>query len=332
MLYFNLLEGGSAISLASLHHMKYGISKIVMGFPGFIDIDEVEYKRIKDARANLFEFLFLEEKLDLVTENFLEYETELLSIACRSMVFHDVDYFTMSRDRNIVSRRIVNLLSACRMYLDQSIHHIKNIYGENSGNVNLVKKEIASQYDQNLGFRVMEALRNYVQHRGFPIHKIQFSGAWLDIESDENSRLLHTIVPLISVSELADDDKFKRTVLKEMLAIQNKLGIDIRPLIRDYMESIGKIHEKVREFIHLDVKEWESILNDTINKFQREFGAEESLAGLAIVAKKDDSHWVESKTIFMEFIEKRRALENKNRFFVNLHKCYASNEIQKKEV
>ena len=311
--------------------MKYGISKIVMGFSGFIDIDEVEYKCIKDARDNLFEMLFLEEKLDFVTENFHEYETELLSIASRSMIFHDVDYFSMSRERNIVSRRIVNLLSACKMYLDQSIHHIKNIYGENSDNVNLVKKETASQYDKNFGYRVMEALRNYVQHRGLPIHSILFSGKWLDIDSDENCRLLYTVVPSISVSELAEDDKFKQTVLKEMLAIQSNDDIDIRPLIRDYVEGIGKIHEKVRELIHTDVNKWEGILSDTINKFQNEFGAEESLAGLDIVAKKDDSHWAERITIFEEFIEKRQALENKNRIFGNLHKSYASNEIRKKD-
>ena len=311
--------------------MKYGLTKIMAGFSGFIDVDEVEYKRIKDAIVNLFEMLFLEEKLDLVTENFHEYEVELLSIASRNMIFHEYDYFSMSHDRNVVSRRIVNLLSACKMYLDQSVHHVKNIYGEDSSNVNLAKKEIATQYDLNFGYRVMEALRNHVQHRDFPIHSLQFPSEWLDIDSDENSRLFHAVVPLISVSELAVDEKFKRAVLKEMLAVYSEDGIDIRPLICDYIEGIGKIHEKLRRSIQLDVKSWESILNDTINKFQKEFGSEKSITGLTIVAIKDDGHWVERKTIFKEFIERRQALENKNRIFVNLRKRYASNEIRKKD-
>ena len=112
--------------------MEYSITTIVAGAPGFVDIDEAEYKRIKSAITNLFEMLFFEEKLDLVMENFHEYEVELLTIASREMVFNDDDYFSMSRERNTVSRRIVNLLSACRMYLDQSVHHMNNIYGENS--------------------------------------------------------------------------------------------------------------------------------------------------------------------------------------------------------
>ena len=50
--------------------MRYGISK---GVAGFIEIDEAEYKLIKRAKENLYEALFLEEKLDLVTENYYEY-------------------------------------------------------------------------------------------------------------------------------------------------------------------------------------------------------------------------------------------------------------------
>ena len=67
--------------------MKFGISKLVMGFDGFLEIEEVEYTLAKTARQNLLEILFLEEKFDLVTENFYEYETELLSIASRMMIF-----------------------------------------------------------------------------------------------------------------------------------------------------------------------------------------------------------------------------------------------------
>ncbi len=302
-----------------------------MGFPGFIEIDEAECQRIKTAIANLFELLFFEENLDLVTENFQEYEAELLLIASRQMVFYDSDYFSMSNERNTVCRRIVNLLSACRMYLYQSVHHFNNIYGENSDKTKLLREEITSQYDHNFGYRAIEALRNYIQHRGFPIHSMKFSGEWLDIENNETSRLLHTVIPIINVSELAEDGRFKKSILDEMLSIDCKDGIDIRPLVRDYIEGIGKIHEKVRDAIRPDVEQWDGVVNDVIKKYQNEFGSDASLAGLAIVDEDDDGHWVEKRTIFKEFIEKRKALESKNRVFVNLHKRYASNEIRKKD-
>ncbi len=121
--------------------MKYMITTIVMGSPGIIEIDEAEYQRINTAIANLFELLFFEENLDLVTENFQEYEAELLLIASRQMVFYDSDYFSMSNERNTVCRRIVNLLSACRMDLYQSVHHFNNIYGENSDKSKLLRRK-----------------------------------------------------------------------------------------------------------------------------------------------------------------------------------------------
>src|SRR6266496_357631 len=173
--------------------MRYGISKIVMGLSGFIEIDEAEYARIKGARKNLFEALFLEEKLDLVTANFYEYETDLLSIASQMMIFNDDDHFSMSRKRNLVSRRIVNLLTAGRMYLDQSIQHIANIYGKDSETLSRVKSEFALQYDQSLGFRVMEALRNYVQHRGFPIHTLIFTHEPVGTETE--LQFLYRVIP-----------------------------------------------------------------------------------------------------------------------------------------
>lgn len=311
--------------------MEYMITTIVAGSPGFIEIDETEYKRIKAALANLFELLLFEEKLDLVTENFQEHEAELLSIASREMVFHNYDYFLMSHERHVVARRIVNLLSACRMYLDQSIHHINNIYGEKSNNANLLKDEIGTQYKLNFGYRVMEALRNYTQHRGFPIHSMQFSGEWLDWDSEKDSRLLHTVIPLINTSKLAEDRKFKQRVLDEMLSMKNKDSIDIRPLIRNYVEGIGKIHERVRESIRPDAEKWEGIVNSAIKTYQDEFGADASLAGLAIVTKSDENHSVEQIGISKRFIERRQALESKNRIFVNLHKRYASNEIRTKD-
>ena len=112
--------------------MKYIISTEVYGSPGYIEISESRYHLISDSQKYLLETLFLEEKLDYVMENYYELEIELVSIASRMMIFHNLDHFSMTKDRNTISRRIANLMSSCRMYLDQSIHHLINIYGKKS--------------------------------------------------------------------------------------------------------------------------------------------------------------------------------------------------------
>ena len=307
--------------------MRYGISKRVMGFTGFIEIDEAEYLLIKTAGQNLFEMLFLEEQLDLVTENFYEYETELLAIASRMMIFSDDDQLSMSRDRNLVGRRIVNLLTAGRMYVDQSVQHVERMYGANSSTLGIIKKEFNIQYDKSLGYRAMEALRNYVQHRGVPIQSIKFSYKVVDPEME--SQLLFRAIPLIGVLELAEDQAFKRAVLDELKNIQHDGRVDARPLIREYIESIRSIHEKIRQLVGPDLVRWERVLDETIEKFQSKFGKETSLAGLIIVSEESDGRRIETTTVSKVSIERRHALEKKNGPLVNLRKSYASNEIFK---
>lgn len=307
--------------------MRYVISKRVMDFTGFVEIDEAEYLLIKTARQNLFEILFLEEQLDLVTENFYEYETELLAIASRIMIFSNDDQLSMSRERNLIGRRIVNLLTAGRMYIYQSVRHVEKMYGANSSTLGVVNKEFNLQYDKSLGYRAMEALRNYVQHRGVPIQSIKFSYKVVDPETE--SQLLYRAIPLIGVLELAEDHDFKWSVLDELKNIQHNGWVDVRPLIREYIEGIDSVHEKIRELVGPDLVRWETVLDETIEKFQTKFGKETSLIGLIVASEESDGRRIETITISKDSIDRRHALEKKNGQFVNLHKSYASNEIFK---
>ena len=110
---------------------------------------------------------------------------------------------------------------------------------------NKAKEEKNSQYVKRLGFRFLEALRNHVQHRGFPIHQIYYS--YQNVGTPDNLKLLHTVVPNTKLSVLEEDKKFKKEILNEMKANQDNDAIDIRPLIREYVEGIGKVHGRIRE-------------------------------------------------------------------------------------
>jgi len=303
----------------------YKITKLVAGSPGSINIDEKTFNEIKDARSNLFQTLFIEEKLDFIIENYFEFENELLAAASRMMIYNDDDYFSMSKDRNIVSRRIVNLLSASRMYLDSSIHHLNNIYGKKTYIPETVESLKNSSYDSSIGYRIMEALRNYIQHRGFPIHSIIFN--YRRVGEDHNTELLFSVTPFIKVSSIEDDKGFKVSVLEDLKNIQIKDQIDVKPIIREYIENIGNIHEKIRELISKDVNNWEDIFDKTIEKYKDKFGKDSNIAGLSIIKMDENNKTIEKYSLFKDFIEKRIDLESKNRNFNNLHKCFVTNQV-----
>lgn len=286
--------------------MKYGITKLVLGNSPFIEITEDEYKALKIARDFLFEALYLEQKFDLVTEDFIEYEMTLLSYAANHMMFSNLDYIRLQNEVNNINRRLVNLLSACRLYLDHCIHHLSNIYGRESEKIEAVNRQKSAEYDSNLSYRVLEALRNYVQHRGFPVQKVTYNGS--RVEEGDNWEILFSVTPYIKVSELQEDEKFKRAVLDEL----KKLGdeFDIKPFIRDFVTSIGNVHKKAREVLREDIQQSEETITKCIQKFRIETKAED-IIGLGIAIKEDDSTYSEMISIFTDFIEHRQELEKR---------------------
>jgi hypothetical protein len=304
--------------------MKYGITKLVLGYSPFIAITEDEYKAIKASREFLFEALYLEQKLDLVTENFIEYEMILLSYSARQMMFPYLNYMRLQNEINNINRRIVNLLSACRLYLDHCIHHLNNIYRDKTEKIEMVINQIKIEYDSNLSYRVLEALRNYVQHRGFPVQKVIYNAS--RVEEDDNWQILFSITPYIRTKELQEDDKFKKTVLDEL----KKLGeeIDIKPFIREFITSIGNIHKKVREVLKKDIQQWEEIIYNCIQKFRDKTNSE-NIIGLGIAIQEGEDIYSESVSIFTDFIEHRRELEQKNTLIGSLAKFYVTNQIVK---
>lgn len=307
--------------------MPFALTKEVLGCGLFVDISEEEYRAISVSKNCLFEALYLEQKLDIVIEDYIEFEMELLASSTRQMVNRDQDYSWFQEEGNKINRRIVNLLSACRLYLDHSMHHLSNIYGEKSEHIESINKIRSEEYDSKLGYRVMEAMRNYVQHRGFPIHKWTYNSK--RIEKQDKDQLLFTLTPFIKIQQLQEDHKFKASVLMEI----EKIGaeIDSKPLIREYISGIATVHDSIRAILEKDILNWEKTLFTYIDRFKEKISPEESIIGLSAVITGDRGTYSEIVPIFTEFIEHRKELEKKNKTLKNLGVRFVTSEIIKKD-
>jgi hypothetical protein len=301
--------------------MPYGITQLRLDKHLFVEISKENYDEIVKSKDYLLEVLDIEEKLNIILDNYLELEMELLNSSVEQMLFSNQNSSWFSNQRNQINRRIVNLLTACRLYLDHIFHHLNTIYGRKTPNLNSVKQKISEEYDLYLEYRVMEALRNYVQHRGFPIHII--SSNTKKIENGEKYQLQYTLTPQINIQELEYDKKFKRKTLDEMKSLGETF--DIKPIVRVYIESIGKIHVMIREMLSEDIASWEKNLFHTMEDFQKKYG--DDLIGLAIVSLADNGNYEETIPLSKTFIERRAELEAKNRNFNGLSLKYATNQI-----
>lgn len=230
------------------------ITTLGLGLSDFIPISASQFEKIRAAKMHLMFGVGIEEKFDLVLENYAELERSLLEMALEHSIFHGKIETLLDGGTHLVNRRIANLLTTARLYLDQIPHELSNLYGKGSPPCDKFKKATKTEYDSILGYRVMEALRNHVQHRSLPTHGINFN-ITRDETHDPNRRRF-SVVPLVSLSELEDDPKFKKTVLKDLQEFKVKDGYaNLLPFIKEYVEALGRIHMVLREVTIADLAE-----------------------------------------------------------------------------
>lgn len=214
--------------------MRYGLVK---PDKSVLEINMQQFNELRDAYVFLSNMTHVEEKFDIALENMLELEQEFLDQAAADMMFHLRERTDTQAKLN---RRFVNLLTACRLYLDHTDKHAHDLFGPKSPEAAALRAFRSELYDSHLGYRVMEELRNHVQHRGLPIHATGHDSA-RDAKGQGRHRVSAYLVP----SELRSAGKFKSAILHQLEAATTK-QTDLLALARDYIECLGDIHVRFR--------------------------------------------------------------------------------------
>ncbi len=289
----------------------------------YAEITEEQFHQIKIARANLFRILSIEDKFNLVLENYAEFEQELLNSSVNEMLFQDNDWLSRMDKFHLINRRLINLLTTFRLYTDQIFHDIHSIYGKNSQQKETIEKQTNLEYDSETkpGYRVMAAIRNYVQHRELAIHSVGHPA--YDVNLDERFQVTskkYTIQVNINIKSL-EENGFKKKIVDEL----KKYGdsVNIIPLIRQCLDSIGEIRSKVRDLIKFDVSDWDETIQENIKQYSDFTGFSD---GLSLVKLDNLDTMLESYLIFGHFIKRRQFLENKNKYITNYSNRFISSE------
>jgi hypothetical protein len=303
--------------------MKYGLDLYRMGSTVFTSLSKEEYRILVCAADGLLLTLLIEEQLDLVIGNYLEFEDDLLSMAARWMVSVWPEYEYMQRERNlIVNRRFLNLVNACRGYLDHARHHVNKMQTPGLGStpryLDEFNKYTNEEYDTFLAYRVMEAMRNYTQHAGFPL-AVTYDAT--SVGGDDDRRLRYLAIPFFEVERL--ERGFKSSVRKELEDLGGR--VDVMPMVRQYVASLANIHEKLRELLKSSIDEWEKALRSAIDGFKNDKQTDDTL-GLRVIKITGDGRTTGARGLHLNQMEYRRTLEKKNRNLGTLARRYVSSE------
>jgi len=298
--------------------MKYILRKDVLGNVPEIEISEQEYIELQKARNTLSNALAVEEKYEIVISNYLDFEQEILNATTSYMIRAHLDYSDFFKIRLGLNIKLVNLLTSVRLYIDQLNQNVAECLADNPNAKDDVKRLFSNEYNENQYYRFMEALRNYVQHRGIPVHWTQQSGRWTSLEDDG---LLEYSVELASQrSYLEEDKKMKKSVLADMGE-----KVDLKAATRSYLESISRVHESVRSIIADSVSSSRKLIEDAHQRYSEEYS--DSLVGLS-ASNWDDHKRIESIPLLLDWDDVRVSLQKRNRKLINLSKRYATGAIK----
>lgn len=207
-----------------------------------IPITDAQLNEARLARTTLNAAFALEETYDLLLANFLELEQETLCSAASSVVRNIASYEELFEVRSRSNRRVVNLLSSARLYIDHAPQHLADCTQHSSAAKELFRKTTSTQYDSQFSYRFMEALRNHVQHSGLAVHVVRHASRWTGTEPDT---VLETRLELLTEKRfLLEDAQFQKKTLAE-----TPDRVELIQAAREYLQGLGQVHSEIRAHI-----------------------------------------------------------------------------------
>jgi hypothetical protein len=297
---------------------KYFLWRAVLGSDTRLPLSVNAYERLERAWTTLTTLLAFEEEWDIVLQNYMELELGFLSSAMHSMVRSWDDTKEYRRARLNFGRLVANLLTSTRSYLDHSPHHLA-VLGSDVSKSFVEKTNTA--YKAEFGYRFMEALRNYAQHRGAPLHGVSWHSQRVERETEE-SFLQYSVGAWVNVGDLRSDPKFKKTVLS---GFSDDESIDVLAMARIYTEKLGEIHAQCREELADGANDAKAALRAALDRYQQETG--ESRIAISFARSASDRTVDQHQTIPEDVIAWYESLVSSNRQIINLRNRFVSNEL-----
>lgn len=234
----------------------YLLRRLAFNAPEELLITREQYESLLTSRNCLTELTSFEEKFFAICENYRKVERVIFDITINELLYSSVQVPEIFANGALFSREVASFLSVVRLYLDTAETHADEITKGKIG-ATAVKALLSGQYDSSFYYRVMDAIRNHVQHRAFPVHSASYGGGW-DKDGKEKT---YRAEFFFEVAQVKDDGKFKASTLEEVEKFGGK--INLKACVRQYFSDLCELHIRFRElfseskiFAERNIKYW----------------------------------------------------------------------------
>ena len=303
--------------------MNWAIRRLAGASTEWVTITQDEYTSAISALDDVLHVLELEEKWDVLIGNYEELEVELLRLTTEKAIHRHSTWHDGSRNRRLLNRRVNNLLSSCRLYIDHLRHSFTRIFGADSSQLTTIDSVRHREYDTSFSYRLLEELRNYTQHRRLPID-VELT-TFKPTTYGEDSQVACALTPMLMTANVLEDEKVKERFRSELESQPERL--DLKVHCRGYVHSLYKIHVDVRCLVSPRVTQAESLITDLMTRYSAQHS--HSLVGLHVVAQTDDTPYpsvTEKKPLFKEPLMELRAMQERNDLYPDFARHYVTGQ------
>jgi len=298
--------------------MQYLLRNSLFPSDPHVTITAEQYAEFGRARETLGAALAIEETYEILVTNYLEFERQILDATINFMVRQHASYSEFFDSRLGANVHLVNLLTAARLYVEQLKHNVRLCLQDKSDAKEIVDNLCKREYDRSKDYRVMDALRNHVQHRGAPVHLTRLGADWT---SSPQKSLLEFSMDLVSQrSVLEQDDIVPRRILAEVSE-----EIDLKATTRGYVESISNIHHSVRKNIDDSV----IAARQLIERAQEQYATSHPADIVRLAASRESGGKVVSSiSLLLDWDDVRQELVRRNRRLRHLRRSHVTSRLK----
>jgi len=247
--------------------MRFALSRLVLDDPSEVTISLEQFTKAAGAHERMQLVVASEEKFDAIARNYLDFERDMLNCALETALVGFGQGMEQMGVRRLLNRKLSNLLSATRSYVDFMRHSAKLVLPSEIDATSFIGLFL-EHYDKSLPYRTLEVLRNHAQHAGFPIHSVQYSTT--AIREVSGTPLKRTIAPILDTQELEQNERLKKPVVLEITQYGKK--VNLKRFVREYVASMASVHERFRELASPILSMDASIIQELAQTFSSSTG------------------------------------------------------------
>jgi hypothetical protein len=303
--------------------MRYALCRFALDDDNEVQISPDQFHLAELAHDRMQLVIASEEKFDAVARNHLDFESDMLNCALETSLAGFGAGMEQMGVRRLLNRKLSNLLSATRSYVDFIRHSAKTVL-PTQNDADEVINLFAKHYDSSFSYRALEVLRNHAQHAGFPIQSIKYFTSVL--RDQPGNPLKKTVAPMLNTEDLSQNSELKKVVVSELVQLGET--INLKRLIREYVAAMADVHERFREKAALIFDRDANTLSSLASLYVEATKTREIPVGLYAAAF--ESEICVKRVVLSSGIEKYGAfLAKGNAHFTHAGICFVSGEPEK---